>query len=277
MSAFSFFHLSVDGAVAHLVLNRPEKANGMNEAFWTELPAIIRTLDADHTVRALVISGAGKHFSAGMDLSAFDFIREVVKAEPARAAYALRQEILRLQDSFNALEQCRFPIIAAIHGACLGGAVDLISACDIRLAAIGATFAIEEIHVGMAADVGTLQRLPRLIPPGIVKELAFTGRRFSADEAKTWGLLNAVHIDQASTIGAALALARDIAAKSPIAIAGIKRAIDYARDHTVADALEQMATWNSAMLRPDDLNSAMEARMAKQEAVFADLLKHPRN
>lgn len=268
----SFFNLSVDGAVAHLVMNRSDKANGMNDAFWAELPAIVRDLDADPAIRALVISGKGKHFSGGMDLSAFQGIAELTKGEPARAAFALRKLILKLQDSFSALEQARFPVIAAMHGACLGGAIDMISACDLRLAAADTAFGIEEIHIGMAADVGTLQRLPKLIAPGIVKELAFTGRRFTAQEALGWGFVNSVHADREATLAAALGLAREIAAKSPVAIAGIKRAIDYSRDHSVADSLDQIASWNAGMLRPEELMTALQARMAKKEAVFADLL-----
>lgn len=271
--SLSFFHLAIDGPVARLVMNRPEKANGMNEAFWDELPRIVRELDADPAVRALVISGEGKHFSGGMDLSAFQSIADLTKGEPARAAYALRAMILRLQDAFNALEEARFPVIAAIHGACLGGAIDMISACDLRIASADAAFGIEEIHIGMAADVGTLQRLPKLIAPGIVKELAFTGRRFTAQEALAWGFVNSIHADREATVEAALALARNLAAKSPVAIAGIKRAIDYARDHSVADSLDQIATWNAGMLRPQELMTALQAKMAKKDAVFADLLR----
>jgi len=268
----SFFRASLDGAIARLVLNRPDKANGMNDEFWRELPAAVRALEALPAVRVLVISGEGRHFSAGMDLSAFQNIGAIFQAEPARGAYALRREILRLQDSFNALERARMPVIAAVHGACLGGAIDLITACDLRVAAADTAFGIEEVHVGMAADVGTLQRLPKLIAPGIVKELALTGRRFSAEEARAWGLVNSVHADRDATLEAALALARQIAAHSPVAVAGIKQAVDYARDHSVAEALEQMAGWNAAMLRPAELDEALQARMARRQAVFADLL-----
>ena len=167
----------------------------------------------------------------------------------------------------------RVPVIVATHGVCLGGGIDLISACDIRIASADTSFGIEEILVGMAADVGTLQRLPKIMPPGIVRELAYTGRRFSAEEARAWGLVNSVHTDREATIAAALDMARDIAAKSPLAIAGIKQSITYSRDHSVRDGLDHIATWNSGMLRADDLMKAMQAKMAKQEAVFDDLLK----
>ena len=268
----SFFKIEIDGPVAHLLMNRPQKANGMTPEFWEDLPRLVRALDDDVTIRALVISGLGKHFTGGMDLAAFGPISELLNAEPGRASYGLRKLIMKLQDSFNALEEARFPMIAAIHGACIGGGIDMISACDIRLATHDAWFSIEEINIGMAADVGTLQRLPKLIAPGIVKELAYTGRKFSAEEAQQWGLVNSLHDNHEAVITAALKLANDIATKSPLAIAGIKQAIDYARDHNIKDSLNQIATWNAGMLRPEDLMGAIQAKMAKKEALFADLL-----
>jgi enoyl-CoA hydratase len=268
----TFFLRRIDGPVAHLSMNRPNKANGMTQAFWDELPELVRELDADPAIRVLVISGEGRHFTGGMDLAAFNGIADLAKSEPARGAYALRRLIVKLQDSLSALEEARFPVIAAIHGACLGAGIDMTSACDIRLASADTSFGIEEIHIGMAADVGTLQRMPKLVAPGIVKELAYTGRRFSAEEARGWGFVNSVHDNREKTLEAAFALARDIAAKSPIAIAGVKRAIDYARDHSVSDSLDQIATWNAGMLRPQEMMTALQARMARKEAVFADLL-----
>lgn len=269
--ADAYFRLEQTGSVAHLICNRPEKANCMNAAFWTELPTIVRALDRDPSVRVLILSGEGRHFCAGMDLAAFDFIAELDDADPARAAFALRNEILRLQDAFNALEQARFPVIAAIHGLCIGGAIDMIAACDMRFCSQDSQFSIEEINVGMAADVGTLQRLPKLMPPGIVKELAYTGRRFGADEAKAWGFVNAVHADREATLAAAHHLAQQIAGKSPVAVAGIKFAIDYARDHSVADALGQIATWNGGMLRPADVVGTLAARRQSIDPAYQDL------
>ena len=266
-----FFTLSREGPVAKLVMNRPDKANGMTPEFWAELPVAVRELDADPSVRALVIAGAGKHFTGGMDLASFQQIMHLMQKEPGRAAYALRQLILTLQDSFNALEASRLPVIAAIHGACIGGGIDMISACDLRLASKDAFFSIEEINIGMAADVGTLQRLPKLVAPGVVKELAYTGRRFSPEEALGWGFVNEVCEDAETVQARAMALAGEIAEKSPLVIAGIKHAVDYARDHTVRDGLDQIATWNAGMLRPEDLTAALQAKMAKKAAVFADL------
>ncbi len=267
----NFFTLTREGQVAKLVMNRPDKANGMTPEFWAELPVVVRELDADASVRALVIAGAGKHFTGGMDLASFQQIMHLMQKEPGRAAFALRQLILTLQDSFNALEASRLPVIAAIHGACIGGGIDMISACDLRLASKDAFFSIEEIHIGMTADVGTLQRLPKLIAPGVVKELAYTGRRFSPEEALGWGFVNEVCEDAEKVQARAMALAAEIAEKSPLAIAGIKHAVDYARDHTVRDGLDQIATWNAGMLRPEDLTAALQAKMAKKAAVFADL------
>ena len=257
-----------DGGVAHLVLDRPDKANAMAEEFWHDLPAIIHILDADPAVRAVVISAEGKHFTAGIDLSIFTDITKLFEGEPGRAAYSFRKKLHRLQDSFTAMERSRLPVIAAVHGGCVGGGIDMITAVDIRLASTDAWFAVEEINVGMAADVGTLQRLPKIVSPGIAKELCFTGRRFSAEEAKGFGLINEVHSSPETCVEAALKLAHEIAAKSPLAIAGIKQSLNYALDHTVEEGLDQIATWNSGMLRAEDLMEAMRARMAKEKGRF---------
>lgn len=270
--ASTFFETSIDTGVAHIEMNRPEKANAMTPDFWADLPRVVAALDADRAVRAIVLSGRGKHFSGGMDLSAFQGIMAMAQAEPARGAYALRDLILRYQAALSCLEETRVPVIAAVQGVCLGGGIDLVSACDIRLASADASFGIEEIHIGMAADVGTLQRLPKLMAPGIVRELAYTGRRFTAQEAQAWGVVNAVHADGPAVVAAAREMAQDIAAKSPLAIAGIKRAVTYARDHSVAEGLDQIATWNAGMLRAEDLMRAIQAKMAKGVAIYDDLL-----
>jgi enoyl-CoA hydratase len=271
--ASTFFRAERDGPIAILSLNRPDKANGMTPDFWADLPRLMDALGRDETVRVAIIRGEGKHFTGGMDLAAFADIAKLFESEPGRAAYAMRDTILRLQEAFNAIERARFPVIAAVHGACIGAGIDMITACDLRLAAEDAYFSVEEIHIGMAADVGTLQRLPKLIAPGIAAELAYSGRRFMADEARAIGLVSQVALDRAALDRTALELARDIAAKSPLAIAGIKRNLAYARDHSVADGLDYIATWNAGMLRGGELMSAVQAKMAKTKAVFADLLK----
>lgn len=174
----SFFKIDRRGAVVHLAMNRPDRSNAMSQDFWADLPRLMRELAGDGTVRCVVISGEGRNFSGGMDLQAFAGISKLFDSEPGRAAHAMRQMVLDLQDAFNAIEQAPFPVICAIHGACIGAGVDLMTACDLRIASKDAFFAVEEIHIGMAADVGTLQRLPKLIAPAVAAELAFTGRRF---------------------------------------------------------------------------------------------------
>ena len=268
----TFFLVLRDGPVATLSMNRPDKANGMTPDFWTELPRLLGLLDSDPSVRAVLLRGEGKHFTGGMDLAAFANIAALFQQEPGRAAYALRAKIMQLQEAFSAIERTRFPVIAAIHGACIGGGIDMISACDMRIATTDATFSIEEINIGMTADVGTLQRLPKIMSPAIAAELAYTGRRFGAQEALGFGLLSRLSESREALVDEAMALARQIASKSPLAIAGIKRNLAYSRDHGVADGLDYMATWNAGMLRPDDLMKAVQASMAKKQALFADLL-----
>lgn len=268
----TFLRVERDGPVALILLNRPDKANAMTPDFWADLPRIVDALARDESVRCAILAGEGRHLTGGMDLAAFASLAGLFRQEPGRAAYAMRDLILSLQNAFNALERARFPIIAAIHGACVGAGIDMVTACDLRIASSDAYFSVEEIHIGMAADVGTLQRLPKLIAPAIAAELAYSGRRFQADEAKTIGLVSAVHADKDALMAAARDMAHAIAKRSPLALAGIKRNLAYARDHSVADGLDYIATWNAGMLRPDELMAAVQAKMAKQEAEFADLL-----
>ncbi|MEM9107618.1 MAG: crotonase/enoyl-CoA hydratase family protein [Pseudomonadota bacterium] len=268
----SFFLISRDGPIAKLSMNRPDKANGMTPDFWTELPRLMKALDADPSVRTVVLTGEGKHFTGGMDLAAFGSIAALFQQEPGRAAYAFRSKILQLQEAFSAIERARFPVIAAIHGACIGGGIDMISACDMRLATTDAYFSIEEINIGMAADVGTLQRLPKIMSPAIAAELAYTGRRFTAQEALDYGLVSRLSDSRDKLTEDVMALAGEIAGKSPLAIAGVKRNLAFSRDHSVSDGLDYMATWNAGMLRPEDLMNAVQASMTKKQAVFTDLL-----
>lgn len=268
----TFLKVERDGPVALILLNRPDKANSMTPDFWADLPRVVDALARDESVRCAVIAGEGRHFTGGMDLAAFASLAGLFREEPGRTAYAMRDLILSLQNAFNALERARFPVIAAIHGACVGAGIDLITACDLRISSQDAYFSVEEIHIGMAADVGTLQRLPKLIAPAVAAELAYSGRRFPADEARAIGLVSSVHADKEALMAAARRMAHDIARRSPLAIAGIKRNLAYARDHSVADGLDYIATWNAGMLRPGELMAAIQAKMTKQEADFADLL-----
>ncbi|MBJ2248402.1 MULTISPECIES: crotonase/enoyl-CoA hydratase family protein [Pseudomonas] len=270
MSEYQAFVVELSGNVAHVQINRPEKINAMNAAFWTEIIDIFQWIEDTDAVRAVVLSGAGKHFSSGIDLMLLASVANELGKDVGRNARLLRRKILELQASFNAVDNCRKPVLAAIQGYCIGGAIDLISACDMRYAAEGAQFSIKEIDIGMAADVGTLQRLPRIIGDGMLRELAYTGRQFGAEEARSIGLVNRVYADQESLLAGVMQIAEEIAAKSPIAVTGTKAMISYMRDHTVNDGLEYVATWNSAMLQSNDLRVAIAAHMSKQKPEFVD-------
>jgi enoyl-CoA hydratase len=270
MSEYQAFLVELTGNVAHVQINRPEKINAMNAAFWTEIIDIFQWVEDTDAVRAVVLSGAGKHFSSGIDLMMLASVANAFGKDVGRNARLLRRKILELQASFNAVDNCRKPVLAAIHGYCIGGAIDLITACDMRYAAEDAQFSIKEIDIGMAADVGTLQRLPRIIGDGMLRELAYTGRQFGAEEARSIGLVNRVYADQESLLAGVMDIARQIAAKSPIAVTGTKAMISYMRDHTVNDGLEYVATWNSAMLQSNDLRVAIAAHMSKQKPEFVD-------
>ena len=268
MTDYSAFKVELTDHIAHVQINRPEKVNAMNAAFWSEIIEIFQWVEDTDQVRVVVLSGAGKHFSSGIDLMLLASVANEMGKDVGRNARLLRRKILQMQTSFNAVDRCSKPVLAAIQGYCIGGAIDLISACDMRYAADDALFSIREIDMGMAADVGTLQRLPRLIGDGIMRELAYTGRNVKADEAARIGLVNRTYTDLSELLEGVFAIAREIAAKSPIAITGSKRMISFMRDHGVDEGLEYVATWNAAMLQSADLKLAMVAHMSKQKPVF---------
>jgi enoyl-CoA hydratase len=268
VSDYQAFHVVLTNNIAHVQINRPEKVNSMNAAFWSEIIDIFQWIDETDEVRVVVLSGAGKHFSSGIDLMMLASVATELGKDVGRNARLLRRKILQLQASFNAVDTCRKPVLAAIQGYCLGGAIDLISACDMRYAAEDAQFSIKEIDMGMAADVGTLQRLPRIIGDGMLRELAYTGRMMGAEEARSIGLVNRTFVDTPSLLEGVMEIAGEIASKSPIAIAGTKEMISYMRDHRIDDGLEYVATWNAAMLQSVDLRLAMTAHMSKQKAAF---------
>jgi enoyl-CoA hydratase len=240
------FSLNVSDHIAHLVLNKPDAMNTMHPTFWRELDAVLTQLHQDGDARALVISSTGKHFSAGMALDTFAGAIQMDDQSPEGRA-AIFDMLGDMQATFTKLETLRIPVIAAIQGGCIGGAVDMVSACCIRYATPQTFFCIQEINIGMVADVGTLQRLPKLIPLAVVKELAYTGRRLGADRALQYGLVNAIFDTPEAMVEAALACAAEIASKPPVAIWGTKQAIHYARDHSVDDALKQMG-WLQGMI-----------------------------
>jgi len=268
MSDYQAFKVELIDHIAHVQINRPDKINAMNEAFWSEIIDIFQWVDDTDEVRVVVISGAGKHFSSGIDLMMLASVANELGKDVGRNARLLRRKILRLQASFNAVDNCRKPVLAAVQGYCIGGAIDLISACDMRYAAQDAVFSIREIDMGMAADVGTLQRLPRIIGDGLLRELAYTGRNVDALEAQRIGLVNRTFDDLPTLLEGVFEIARQIAAKSPIAIAGTKHMISYMRDHQIGEGLEYIATWNAAMLQSSDLRVAITAHMSKQKPVF---------
>ena len=265
--------LEVVDHVAHIRLSRPDQLNTMVLPMWQEFVDAFEEIGSEPSARAVVISSTGKHFTAGLDLNAFaDIAVATPKEEAGRLREQLRTSVLEMQESFNAVENCRLPVLVAVQGGCIGGGVDLISACDMRYCTEDAFFCIQEINIGMTADVGTLQRLPHLIPSGKVRELAYTGRRMYAAEAKEIGLVNDVYDSADAMLDAVKAVAREIAAKSPLAIVGTKEMLNYTRDHSVADALNYMSVWQSGMLLTDDLMIQMQANREKQQAEFADLL-----
>lgn len=268
MSNYQAFLVQCSDHIAHVQINRPDKRNAMNAAFWSEITELFEWIDLNDEIRVVVLSGAGEHFSSGIDLALLASLAGQLGEDVGRNARVLRRTIQRMQASFNAVDRCRKPVLAAIHGYCLGAGVDLIAACDMRYAAADAQFSIREIDMGMAADVGTLQRLPRIIGDGMLRELAYTGRTLEADEAQRIGLVNRTFADHAGLLQGVMTIARDIAAKSPIAIEGTKQMIAYMRDHRVDDGLEHVAIWNASMLQSADLKVAMAAHMSKQKPVF---------
>ena len=263
--------LEQQGPVAVLTLNRPEKANAMQEAMWHEIRDAMRHADETDAIRVVVLRGAGKHFTAGIDLAMLEGLAARLRDEDgARSREKLRRVILDLQDTLSAIERCRKPVIAAVHGVCYGGGIDLVTACDMRYCSADAKFSVKEIDVGMTADVGTLQRLPRLVGEGMARELAYTGRTVDGAEAKAIGLVNRCFDTPEALHEGAMAIAGAIAAKSPLAIRGCKEMITYARDHSVADGLNYVATWNAAMLLSRDLQEAALAAREKRLPAFRD-------
>ena len=268
------FDVSITDRVAHLRMTRPEQFNTFTPEAWVELPAIVRDIDRGAKARAIIVSSTGKHFTAGMDLAVFTRPDGITgtRNDPHLRAEQFRANLRPLQDAFNCFEQARMPVIACVQGGCIGAGVDLISACDFRFATKDAFFCIQEINIGMTADVGTFPRLTKLMPEGWVRQISYTGERLPAAKAKELGLVNEVFDTQDEMLAHATAIAREIATKNPLAVTGSKVMINYARDHTTADALDYIGVWNAAMLSGAHMKEAFVAKAEKREADFPDLL-----
>ena len=270
--SYNCFHVEIAEHIAHVRLSRPQELNSMTLDFWRELPDIIEKIDQDASARVIVISSTGRHFTAGMDLSVFQSDSQLSGSAPqANRGAATYDLVRRFQRTFNCLENCRIPVLAAIQGGCIGGGVDFVTACDMRYATQDAFFCIQEINIGMTADVGTFPRLTKLIPEGVARELAYTGRRMPAMRAQEIGLVNQVYADQDTMLSDVMTIASEIASKAPLAIYGTKRMINYSRDHTTADTLDYIGIWNASMLEPQQMAEAFSAKAEKRSATFPDL------
>jgi enoyl-CoA hydratase/carnithine racemase len=269
--AYETLDVRLEAGVARIALNRPHKANAIDSAMWRELRQAMDWLDATPAVRVAILAAHGAHFCAGLDLSLLAEIEaQTADACGARAREKTRRNILELQESITAIERCRKPVIAEVHAACVGGGVDIITACDMRYCCAQAWFSVKEIDVGLVADVGVLQRLPRLVGEGMARELAYTARRVDGAEAERMRLVNRCHATHAELTAAVAALAAQLAAKSPLCLRGTKEMIGYVRDHSVADGLNYIATWNAAMLYSEDLAEVQAARAQGRPPRFRD-------
>ena len=275
------FDVEINNSIAHIRLNRPEKRNSMNEDFWNLFPKEVEELDDSGEIRALVISSTGPHFSSGIDLNMFkdDVVEEQSENELGRSRGYFIQQLKYLQNVANCLEATRFPVVAAIQGGCIGGGIDLITAADIRLCTKDAFFIIEEINVGLAADIGTLQRLPKIIPAGIAREWAMMGEKVSADRAKEVGLVSSLHDNQEVMLESAFEIAEKLVSKTPLAMWVTKEVLNYSRDHSVKEGLDNVNLWNAATLHKEDVMTTMMSRMQKKKPEYKNLrdknfLKH---
>lgn len=267
---YNTFKVSIENHVAHVSFNRPEKANSLNEEAWIEMKQIFESLDTDPLVRVIVLSGKGKLFCAGIDLTLLMSQQHTDITCEAKKRELIRSFIRHLQDCISSIEKCRKPVLAAVHNACIGGGVDIISACDIRYCTEDAYFTIKEVDLGLVADIGTLQRLPNIINPGIMAEMAYTGRKVFGPEAAQISLVTRCYQDQEHMMAEVKKIAATIAAKSPLVIRGTKEMLLYKRDHTVEDSLKNMANYNAAMLLSEDLMEAFQAHVMKREPKFKD-------
>ena len=261
--------LEYDGPVATLWLDRPDHRNALGLAFWADLPAAMQRVSSTREVRVVVLAAKGPAFTVGLDLKAMgSLLLQPEDGSDAQQHRALYQEIQRLQAAISSVADCPKPVLAAVHGYCLGGGFDLVTACDVRLAAADAVFSVRETKMAMVADLGTLQRLPSIVGQGHVAELVYTGKDIGAERARQIGLVNAVYEDRAALLEAARALADEIAANAPGAVQGAKAVLRACRDKTVEEGLEHVALWNTSFLRSNDLTEAITAFREKRPPSF---------
>ena len=275
------FDVEINNSIAHIRFNRPEKRNSMNEDFWRLFPKEVEELDDSGEIRALIVSSTGPHFSAGIDLSMFkdDVVEHETNQELGRSRGYFIQQLKFLQRAASCLEDARFPVVAAVQGGCIGGGIDLITAADIRLCTKDAFFLIEEINVGLAADIGTIQRLPKIIPAGIAREWTMMGEKISAERAKEVGLVSSLHESHEEMIDSAFEMAEKLASKTPLAMWVTKEVLNYSRDHSVKEGLDNVALWNAATLHKEDVMTTMMSKMQKKKPEYRNLrdknfLKH---
>lgn len=268
---YNHFLVDIQDKVATVSFNRPDKANALHMEAWDEMKSIFEQLSQTLEVRVIILKGEGKHFCAGIDLELLMSLNDMKKVScEGRRGEQLRKFILKLQDAVSSIEKCSKPVIAAIQNGCIGGGVDIAVACDMRYCTDEAYFTIKEIDMGMVADLGTLQRLPKLIAPGVVSEMAYTGRKVYGSEAFALGLANRSFGTIEELHSGVTEIAQTIAAKSPLSIRGIKEVLKFSRDHTVEDSLQQIANWNAAMILSDDLTEAFKATLEKRAPKYND-------
>ena len=273
MKDYNCFKVLTEKNISHVILNRPEKRNSMNLDFWNEFPEIISTIDEKGTTRAIVISSTGPHFCSGLDISLFQSdLYNMVKDEGYKGIL-LMDYIQILQDALGVMQRCRIPVITAIQGGCIGGGLDLVCTSDIRLGTVDCYFSVLETKLGLVADIGTFPRLVKLIPDGLVRELAFTGRQFSSTEALNSGFLNNTYPDHESMVKAAFILAEAITKNAPLTVHGCKKAINFSRDHSTHDGLGWVKMWNSSMLNMKDIEEGFKASVTKKPGKFTALPK----
>lgn len=266
---YTVIRLDRVGHVAEVVLDNPAKLNAMAPVFFAEIKRVFEEIDEDPEIRCAILWAEGRHFTAGLDLFASTSLLSPPSEEaPATKNYEFYKHVLHLQDCISAAEKCRKPVIAAVHGHCIGGGVDLTTACDFRLCTKEATFSIHETKIAIVADVGTLQRITNVVSKGVAREMAFTGCKLSAERAYHSGLVNDVFDDKDAMLARARELAAEIASFSPLAVQGTKEVLNYSDDHNLRDGLEFIALWNSGFLKSNDVKEAVTAFMEKREPTF---------